>query len=278
MPARRSSRHQAVRSHGRVRPVLGVIATGVVVATLSFVTTTTAARILLASGAATVTGLPCPSSDPASPAACPTAAPAANPGIQAAAPALPASAGPPSASPRTGGSLAGGSPTAEPRPSTATAQPTERATATSTPPVTESDSAEKQVLTLINRARAEAGLPGYTVTAGLRRSSGRHNALMAAGCGLSHQCPGEPPLGARETAAGVHWTAAGENIGEGGPVPDSPAEIAQMALVLTKDMLHERPPDDGHRRILLSSTFHHVGITIFRDTHGTVWMTQDFSS
>ncbi len=281
MPARRSSRHQAVRSRGRMRPVLGVILTGVVVATLSFVTTTTAARILLASGAATVTGLACPSSDPASPAACPTAAPSANPGIQAAAPALPAPAVSPSAGsptgPRADGSPASGSPAAQPRPSTATAQP-DGATATSTPPVTESDSAEKQVLTLINTARAEAGLPGYTTTDGLHRSAGRHNELMSAGCGLSHQCPGEPPLGERESAAGVHWTVAGENIGEGGPVPNSPAAIAQMALVLTKDMLRERPPDDGHRRNLLSSSFRHVGIAIFRDRHGTVWMTQDFSN
>jgi uncharacterized protein YkwD len=283
MPARRSSRHQAVRRHGRLRPVLGVIATGVVVATLSFVTTTTAARILLASGATTVTGTACPSSDPASPAACPTAAPAANPGIQAAAPALPASAGPATAGSRTGGRRtsgppAAGSATAEPRPSTATAQPPDRPTPTSTPSVTESDSAEKQVLTSINRARAEAGLPGYTITAGLHRSAGRHNEVMAAGCGLSHQCPGEPPLGERESDAGVHWTSAGENIGEGGPVPDSPEAIAQMALVLTKDMLRERPPDDGHRRNLLSGTFRHIGIAIFRDRHGTVWMTQDFSN
>jgi uncharacterized protein YkwD len=283
MPARRSSRHQAARSRGRMRPVLGVILTGVVVATLSFVTTTTAARILLASGAATVTGIACPSSDPASPAACPTAAPAANPGIQAAAPALPAPAGSPSAGSRTGaprssGSPAVGSPTAQPRPSTGSAQPPDRATATSAPPVTESDSAEKQVLTLINRARAEAGLPGYTTADGLHNSAGRHDELMAAGCGLSHQCPGEPPLGERESAAGVHWTSAGENVGEGGPVPDSPAAIAQMAVVLTKDMLRERPPDDGHRRNLLSSAFHHIGIAIFRDRHGTVWMTQDFSN
>jgi len=258
--------------------VLGVVLTGVVVATLSFVTTTTAARILLANGAATVTGTACPSSDPASPAACPAAAPSADPGIQAAAPALPAPAGSSPAGHRAGGSRAAGSPTAEPRPTTATAQPPGGATATSTPPVTESDSAEKQVLTLINRARAEAGLPGYTTTDGLHRSARRHNELMAAGCGLSHQCPGEPPLGERESAAGVHWSSAGENIGEGGPVPGSPSAIAQMALVLTKDMLRERPPDDGHRRNLLSSAFRHVGIAIFRDRHGTVWMTQDFSN
>ena len=101
---------------------------------------------------------------------------------------------------------------------------------------------------------------------------------MASGCGLSHQCPGEPDLGARETAAGVHWTAAGENIGEGGPVADTTAAIAQMAVGLTQAMLNEKPPDDGHRRNILSRSFTHIGISVFRDSSGTVWLTQDFSN
>ena len=101
---------------------------------------------------------------------------------------------------------------------------------------------------------------------------------MASGCGLSHQCPGEAALGARETAAGVIWTAAGENIGEGGPVADTDAAIAQMAVSLTQSMLNEQPPDDGHRMNILSSTFTHIGITVYRGSSGTVWLTQDFSN
>ena len=139
-------------------------------------------------------------------------------------------------------------------------------------------SAARQVLALINQARAQAGLSAYTVTAGLDRSSAAHNQRMASGCGLSHQCPGEPDLGARETAAGVHWTAAGENIGEGGPEPDTESAIASMAVTLTRDMLNEKPPDDGHRLNILSSTFTHIGITIQEDGAGTVWLTQDFSN
>jgi uncharacterized protein YkwD len=134
------------------------------------------------------------------------------------------------------------------------------------------------VLAAINQARTQAGLPAYTLTAALDRSAAAHNARMASGCGLSHQCPGEPSLGERETAAGVHWTSAGENIGEGGPVAGSPAAIAQMAVTLTQDMINEQPPDDGHRLNILSSTFHYVGIAVYRDSSGTVWMTQDFSN
>jgi uncharacterized protein YkwD len=144
-------------------------------------------------------------------------------------------------------------------------------------PPSQSD-AVTQVLNLINQARAQAGLPAYSISSGLNSSSGAHNALMAQGCGLSHQCPGEPSLGQRETNAGVHWTAAGENIGEGGPVSNTGSSIAQMAVTLTQDMLNEQPPNDGHRLNILSSTFRFVGITVSRDSSGTVWMTQDFSN
>src|SRR5258708_4209428 len=125
---------------------------------------------------------------------------------------------------------------------------------------------------------SQAGLPLYSLSSGVDRSAGAHNARMAAGCGLSHQCPGEPPLGTRETDAGVTWASAGETIGEGGPVAGTTAAIAQMALGLTQDMLNEKPPDDGHRLNILSSSFHIIGIALYRDSSGTVGMTQAFGS
>jgi RNA polymerase sigma factor (sigma-70 family) len=168
---------------------------------------------------------------------------------------------------------------AKPSPSSAPAQKP-RATST-TSAVTygaNQSTAVQQVLDLINQARAQAGLPAYTITSGLTSSATTHNQTMAGGCGLSHQCPGEAPLGDRETAAGVQWTSAGENIGEGGPVSDTQSAIAQMAVGLTQSMLNEQPPNDGHRQNILSSSFHHVGIAVYRDGSGTVWMTQDFSN
>jgi uncharacterized protein YkwD len=135
-----------------------------------------------------------------------------------------------------------------------------------------------QVLALINQARSAAGLAPLTVTADLDRSASAHDQTMASGCGLSHQCPGEPDVGARETAAGVLWSACGENIGEGGPVADTTAGIAQMAVGLTQDMLNEQPPDDGHRLNILSRSFTHIGIAVYRSPSGTVWLTQDFSN
>ena len=135
-----------------------------------------------------------------------------------------------------------------------------------------------QVLALINQARSQNGLPALSFSSGLNTSASQHNLLMAQGCGLSHQCPGEPAIGDRETAAGVHWTAAGENIGEGGPVADTDSAIAQMAVGLTQSLLDEQPPNDGHRMNILSTSFTHIGIAVYRDGSGTVWLTQDFSN
>jgi uncharacterized protein YkwD len=136
----------------------------------------------------------------------------------------------------------------------------------------------QQVLETINQARAQAGLPPLTLSAGLNQSAAAHTQVMMSGCGLSHQCPGEADLGARETAAGVNWNSAGENIGEGGPVSNTAAAIADMAVGLTNSMLAEKPPNDGHRKNILSSSFKHIGISVVRDSNGTVWMTQDFSN
>jgi uncharacterized protein YkwD len=207
-----------------------------------------------------------------------------------AASATPASASP-SVTPGRGSSPAASS-TAKPHrhakrprvagPPATSAAPTPAAAASTAPAAGQSpagsSAAARQVLALINQARAQAGLPAYTISSGLDTSAARHTSVMAGGCGLSHQCPGEPALGARESAAGVHWTAAGENIGEGGPVADTPAAIAQMAVGLTQSMLDEKPPDDGHRLNILSSAFSHAGISVYRDSSGTVWMTQDLSN
>jgi uncharacterized protein YkwD len=183
-------------------------------------------------------------------------------------------AGSPSAT-SSSSSSAGSSPSSSA--SASSASPSASASSSS-PADTTSGSAAAQVLALINQARSSAGLAPLTISAGLDSSASTHNATMAGGCGLSHQCPGEPDLGARETAAGVHWTAAGENIGEGGPVADSTSAIANMAVALTQDMLNEKPPNDGHRLNILSTSFTHIGIAVFRDSSGTVWLTQDFSN
>ncbi|HWC81742.1 MAG TPA: sigma-70 family RNA polymerase sigma factor [Pseudonocardiaceae bacterium] len=171
-----------------------------------------------------------------------------------------------SAAPTTTPSTAPGHSAPPPAPVTTT-------TTTAPPP-----SPAEQVLALMNKARAAAGLPAYVMDADLVTSATRHNQTMASGCGLSHQCPNEAAIGDRETAAGVHWTSAGENIGDGGPVSNTNTAIASMATGLTQGMLNEQPPDDGHRKNILSRSFTRVGIAVVRDSSGTVWLTQDFAN
>ena len=204
------------------------------------------------------------------------AQPSPSPAASAASPSAtgPASTASPSPSPSADPSRAARK--HRPRRTQAPASPSPSPAATTAQP--SQQTAADQVLALINQARAQAGLRAYSFLAGLNSSAAAHNARMAGGCGLSHQCPGEPALGTRETDAGVNWTAAGENIGEGGPVSDTSAAIAQMAVGLTQDMLNEKPPDDGHRLNILSSTFTSIGIAVSIDSSGTVWMTQDFAN
>ena len=42
-------------------------------------------------------------------------------------------------------------------------------------------------------------------------------------------------------------------------------------------MLAETAPNDGHRRNILNGSFKYVGICLYQDANGTVWMTQDFA-
>jgi uncharacterized protein YkwD len=154
--------------------------------------------------------------------------------------------------------------------------PTPRPPRPAKPPAAPGDPVH-QVLALINKARAAEGLAPYTLLNGLDRAAAAHNQVMADGCGLSHQCPNEPPFYERDRAQGVPASAGGENIGEGGPLGDTRQAVASMAVQLTRGMLDERPPNDGHRRNILNTTYTHVGIATYRDPSGTVWLTQDFS-
>jgi len=160
----------------------------------------------------------------------------------------------------------------KPKPRTTTRPPS--APASKDAPATD-DAIIDAVLSHINDARARAGLAAYTLSTNLSKASALHNQLMINGCGLSHQCPGEGGIGERFSAQGVQWTAAGENIGFGSS-GSSNAAIIQAANGLTDSMLAETPPNDGHRKNLLSSSFKRIGLSVVRDSSGKTWMTQDF--
>lgn len=162
-----------------------------------------------------------------------------------------------------------------PAPNVTTAPPT--LTTQPAPTPTAGDARAQKILDQLNAARAEAGVAPLTMSDGLVRAAAKHTQLMAGGCGMQHQCPGEADLGQRITAESVSWNSVGENIGYGGPVDRTDAAVVGMGKRLTESMLAETPPNDGHRRNILNAGFRQVGIVLYQDAKGTVWMTQDFS-
>ncbi|WP_177320754.1 sigma-70 family RNA polymerase sigma factor [Lentzea waywayandensis] len=163
-------------------------------------------------------------------------------------------------------------------PSSTTSTTTTTTTTTAPPEPPRVPTPEERVLALINETRAKGGLPALTVDPALVTAADRHTrAMMSNGCGLSHQCPGESGLGERSTAAGVKWSSVAENVGMGGPVKDNVEAISKMALGLTQSMIDEKPPNDGHRKNILSKSSTRIGIVVIRDAKGTVWMTHDFA-
>ncbi|GIF13358.1 hypothetical protein Ate01nite_33900 [Actinoplanes teichomyceticus] len=131
------------------------------------------------------------------------------------------------------------------------------------------------VLAHINEARADEGLGALRLDTELSQAAALHNQLMIDGCGLSHQCDGEGGIGDRFSAQGVSWGSAGENIGYGSS-GSSAADMVKAANGLTDSMLAEVPPNDGHRKNLLSTSFTRIGLSVVRDDKGITWMTQDF--
>src|SRR5579864_1875454 len=129
----------------------------------------------------------------------------------------------------------------------------------------------------INQDRAANKLPPLAWEPKLERSAHQHDLVMASGCGLMHQCPNEPDLGTRISSQGVQWQTVGENIGEGGPI-SSNDDAWNFVSMIHQSMMAEKPPDDGHRRNLLSTAFHRIGISIYIDAHNTLWLTEDFAN
>jgi uncharacterized protein YkwD len=127
------------------------------------------------------------------------------------------------------------------------------------------------VVAAINHTRAARGIPvlwwGVRVTA----SAHAHNLAMAAANTLSHQLPGEAPLGTRISRQGVLWTWVGENVGEASSLSTA------GALFLEQLMMTEVYP--GHRDNILSRYPSVVGVDVVFDTvHHKLWLTEDFAN
>jgi uncharacterized protein YkwD len=136
----------------------------------------------------------------------------------------------------------------------------------------DSEGAAQAVFAAINRARAAQHLPLLSWDPRLSQSAHGHNRAMAAANTLSHQVAGELPLGSRETAAGVNWHYAAENIAW------TSDQSTAGALEIEARMIAETPPSDAHRQNLLSTAATSVGVDVYFDSvHGRLWLTEDFA-
>jgi uncharacterized protein YkwD len=129
----------------------------------------------------------------------------------------------------------------------------------------------RNVLTTMNAERHANHLSALTMNGHLNTSARRHDYTMSRYNTMSHQLPGEAFFANRISAAGYKWRAAGENIAWNSRTTN--AGVQQLEVM----MYHEKAPNDGHRRNILSKTFKNVGIDVYVDrTHHKIWLTTDF--
>ena len=150
--------------------------------------------------------------------------------------------------------------------------PTQPATTTTSTPTSQERQLATYVFGLINHDRAAKGFSPYAWSNALAGGAHLHNLRMVAYGQLSHQTPGEPDLGTRVTNDGIHWSTMGENVGMAS-YPDP----QQGVLAIHQGMMAERPPNDGHRQNILSTSYNLVGIDVLIDSKNQVWLTEDFA-
>jgi uncharacterized protein YkwD len=127
------------------------------------------------------------------------------------------------------------------------------------------------VLSELNSERAKHGMRALKMNSKLVSAAHKHNLAMAKANTLSHQLKGEAALGSRVSATGYRWSAVGENVAYNG------RRSQDGVLAVQKAMYNEKPPNDGHRKNILSKTYVDVGIDVISDSvHGKVWLVTDF--
>jgi uncharacterized protein YkwD len=125
---------------------------------------------------------------------------------------------------------------------------------------------------LLNSERRAHGLPALGWSGQLVSSAHSHNLKMAQTGVFSHQVQGESSLGTRVSATGYNWNFCAENIAWGSVTSTS------MATSLQSQMYNETAPNDGHRQNILSKSAHKIGIDVYSQANGKMWITEDFGS
>ncbi len=77
----------------------------------------------------------------------------------------------------------------------------------------------------------------------------------------------------RLAAAGIPYRSMGENLGWGKGYP-TPTDVVRVNHEM---MVAEKPPDDGHRQIILSPDYHKVGIGVAQAADGKVYYVAEYT-
>ena len=113
-----------------------------------------------------------------------------------------------------------------------------------------------------NRERLAQQLPPLKWNSELAEAARQHALLMAKQDNLSHQLPGEPPLGQRAAQAGARFSEIGENIAVGPRVQS-----------IHTGWMHS----PGHRANILDAHFTALGVGVIED-NGQLYAVEDFST
>jgi hypothetical protein len=120
---------------------------------------------------------------------------------------------------------------------------------------------ESQLVDLINRSRAQQGLPPYSVDSRLTEAARKHTELMVKNGELSHQFAGEPALDIRFSNESLPSDREGENID------------LNQTISGAHDALMESPP---HRANILDPEFNSIGVGVVR-SGDKIYVTEDFA-
>lgn len=126
------------------------------------------------------------------------------------------------------------------------------------------------VLELVNQERRRAGLAPLTLNSQLTAAAQGHSQDMADHNFMAHNgSDGSSPFD-RMKRAGYRFSFAGENVAAGQSKPEDAID----------SWMNETPPNDGHRKNILSPNYREIGIGYaFREaTQFKHYWTQDFGT
>ncbi len=152
--------------------------------------------------------------------------------------------------------------TAKPAATTATPATTAAKSAAAAPASGNIGAYEQQVVDLVNKERAAAGLPALKVNAKLAGVAEKKAEDLRDNNYFAHQSPTYGSPFDMMKQFGISYTSAGENIAKGQKTP--------------ADVMNGWMNSEGHRANILNSSYTEIGVGYVTDSNGTTYWVQHF--